>query len=206
MASSNNQKPKTSRVAKISVKPVWRRKLDQPLPTSNSHPNNSSQQNQPNIISFSTIPPQNSYPNNSTILSQQDEFTITLTNKLPNDPFGENAQPHQHLQQNTHPITSTPPSPSLLSEQSKFDDELKEAHELNALLALHLTQQQLDQQTTPSPNLIQFENHIQNCICCNYLQQQSLAINEHLTWIEHLLSKTSPPSSSNNPSIPNPSP
>ena len=148
MSSSNNQKPKTSRVAKILVKPVWRRKLDQthvttsqPIPTSHTHPNNSSQQNQPNIISFSSIPPQNSYPNNSTILSQQDEFTITLTNKLPNDPFGENAHSHQHLQQNTHPITSTPPSPSILSEQSKFDDELKEAHELNALLALHLTQQ-----------------------------------------------------------------
>ena len=102
-------------------------------------------------------------------------------------------------------MPSTPPSPS--SEQRKFDEELKEAHELNALLALHLTQQNLDQQTSsinpsPSPNLVHFENHIQNCICCNYLQQQNHIINEHLTWIEYLLTRATPTSSSTT-SIPN---
>ena len=254
MSSSNNQKPKFSRVAKISVKPVWRRKLDscqqtndvasnQPTSKPHSHTNNSSQNNNPNIIvetphitnstnttskmlltnedSLSSTPPPHfyDYPNNTTLLTQQDNLTITLTNKvpqpshpsLPNDPFEEHAQStnnNHHSQQNMNSMPTTPSSPS--TEHIKFVDELKEAHELNALLALHLTQRNLDHQPTstnssPSNNLVHLENHVNNCICCTYLEKQNFVIKEHLTWIEYLLTKATPNPPPPNTPYPSPS-
>ena len=240
MSSSNNLKPKFSRVAKISVKPVWRRKLDscqqindlasnQPTSKHHSNSSNSSQNNNPNIdvdspqiINSTTpkIPPSSHYlphshenSNNTIILTQQDDLNITLANKipqpshssLPNDPFEENTQSTNH---NNQPISTTLSSPS--SEQAKFVEELKEAHELNALLALHLAQRNLDPHHTstnssPSNNLNHLENHVNNCICCTYLEKQSFVINEHLSWIEYLLTKSLPSSSfhQSNPSAPN---
>ena len=238
MSSSNNLKPKFTRVAKISVKPVWRRKLDscqqindlasnQPTSKHQSNSSNSSQNNNPNIdvesppiINSTTpkIPPSSHYlphsyenSSNTIILTQQDDLNITLSNKtpqssnssLPNDLFEENTQSTNH-----QPIPTTISSPS--SEQAKFVEELKEAHELNALLALHLAQRNLDPHhnstnSSPSNNLNHLENHVNNCICCTYLEKQSFVINEHLSWIEYLLTKSLPSSSfhQSNPSAPN---
>ena len=127
MSFPNYPRFKSSRVAKISVKPIWRRMLDtcqhssdvvlnKPTSKPNSHTSNSSQNNNPNIINdtphvthstnttskMPSIHPPTfyDYPNNTTLLTEQDNLTITLTNKLPqsshsslpNDPFEEHTQ------------------------------------------------------------------------------------------------------------------
>jgi hypothetical protein len=81
----------------------------------------------------------------------------------------------------------------------KFVEELKEAHELSALLALHLAQRNLDPPQSSSPssphNNHQIEKHVNNCPCCIFLQQQTIALNEHFTWIEYLITRSQQTSS-----------
>ena len=93
------------------------------------------------------------------------------------------------------PNNNHSPSSSPSTQHLKFIEELKEAHELNALIALHLAQSNLD----PSPSLpssphhlSQIEKHVNNCPCCIFLQQQTIALNEHFTWIEYLLTRSNP--------------
>jgi hypothetical protein len=98
-----------------------------------------------------------------------------------------------HVQTFTHDNYHAPP-PSPSSEHLKFVEELKEAHELSALLALHLAQRNLDPPQLSSPssphNINQIEKHVNNCPCCIFLQQQTIALNEHFTWIEYLLTRS----------------
>ena len=86
-----------------------------------------------------------------------------------------------------------PPSPS--SEHLKFVEALKEAHELSALLALHLAQRNLDPPSSRSPssphNINQLEKHVNNCPCCIFLLK-TIAFNEHFIWIEYLLTRSHP--------------
>ena len=210
MSSHNYSKPKPTRGARISVKPVWRRKLDTCNKSSSID----------DVVTIQPTPKPQTYPNETSLLPQQDHLTITLTNEiphspnsfLPNDPFEEHTQSTNnihHSHSNMNPmlhvestITNHNPTPSSSpsSEHKKFVEDIKEAHELNALLALHLTQSNLDQQpsstnSSPSKNLIQLGNHVNNCLCCMFLQKQNMAINEHLTWIEYLLTKSSQTSS-----------
>ena len=220
MSSTNTSRPKTSRVAKISVKPVWRRKIDscqnssnvvpnQPTPKPHAHANNSSHnQSQTSKIASTKIPPQN---NNLNITNNSSKTSSTLETPLPSiscfhDYPSSNMSPPPRIPP-PHPTTShltpmfhvetfaqvnhksTPPS-SPSSKQAKFIDELREAHELNALLAMHLAQSNLPQSSS-SPNLKHVETHVNNCVCCMYLQQQTSSMCEHLTWIEYLLTKAS---------------
>jgi hypothetical protein len=101
----------------------------------------------------------------------------------------------QTFTQDNHYVTPSSPS----SEHLKFVEELKEAHELSALLALHLAQRNLDptQSSLPSSphNINQVEKHVNNCPCCIFLQQQTIALNEHFTWIEYLLTRSQQTSS-----------
>ena len=68
----------------------------------------------------------------------------------------------QTLTQDNH--HAPPPLPS--SEHLKFVEALKEAHELSALLALHLAQRNLDPPSSRSPslphNINQLEKHVKN--------------------------------------------
>ena len=85
MSSTNTSRPKTSRVAKISVKPVWRRKIDScqnsnnvvpNQPTPKPHENNSSKnQSQTSKIASTKIPPQN---NNLNITNNSSKTSSTL--------------------------------------------------------------------------------------------------------------------------------
>ena len=124
--------------------------------------------------SLSSIPSScfNVHPNETTLLGQQDNLTITLTNKpphpsylfLPNDHFENHTQSHDktillikhmnpmlHVQNSIPNHNPTPPSsPSF--EHEKFVEELKEAHELSALLGLHLAQRNLDPPPSSSPS------------------------------------------------------
>lgn len=234
MSSSNNQKPKISRTARISVKPVWRRKLEschnpsdvvpsQPTTQPQTHSNESSH----NLSSTNTLinassfdeqaQSQNNNPNISINTSHIAHSTKTLSTheellppiscfhdypsstmspppRIPPPlPTTSHATPMLHVQTFTHDNYHAPP-PSPSSEHLKFVEELKEAHELSALLALHLAQRNLDPPQSSSPssphNKNQLEKHVNNCACCIFLQQQTIALNEHFTWIEYLLTRS----------------
>lgn len=202
MSSPNHPRSKPSRVAKISVKPVWRRKLDTYQKSTSIN----------DVVSNQPTTKHQTHPNETSLLPPHDNLTISLSNNiphpshslLPNDHFEEHTQSqnnNHHSHQNMNPMfhvqasipshNPTPPS-SPSSKHKKFVDELKEAHELNALLSLHLAQRNLDQQlssthSSPPNNLVQLENHVDNCPCCIFLQKQTIALNEHFTWIEYLL-------------------
>jgi hypothetical protein len=213
MSSSNNQKPKISRTARISVKPVWRRKLDsfhnpsdvvpsQPTTQPQTHSNESSQNNNPNIsintshIAHSTKTPSTHEELLPPISCFHDYPSSNMSpppRVPPPLPTTSHATPMLHVQTFTQDnYHSPPPSPS--SEHLKFVEELKEAHELSALLALHLAQRNLDPPQSNSPssphNINQVEKHVNNCPCCIFLQQQTIALNEHFTWIEYLLTRS----------------
>ena len=158
MSSSNNQRSKPSKVAKISVRPIWNQKLD-----ASNKPNTSND-----------------------VASKQ-------------------------------PIQTPPSSPS--SNHSQFIEELEEAHELNALLAMHLAQNNLDKPpSSPYSNCLphslnknQVENHVHYCPCCIRLQQEVITLHDKLSWLEFLI--TSPKYSlaqntyhQSTPSAPNSSP
>jgi hypothetical protein len=69
----------------------------------------------------------------------------------PPTPTSSHAIPMLHVQTITQDNNHTPPS-SPSSEHLKFVEELKEAHELSALLALHLAQCNLDPPPSSSPS------------------------------------------------------
>lgn len=203
MSSPNHSRTKPTRGARITVKPVWRRKLDTCQKFSSIN----------DVVSNQPTTKHSLHPNDTFTLPPQDNLTISLTTNLPNDPFEEHSQSQNHVHPSHQDINTmssaqasipnnnpTPPS-SPSSEHKKFVEDLKEAHELSALLALHLAQRNLVQQpsttpSSPSNNIVPLENHVNNCPCCIFLQKQTIALNEHFTWIEYLLTRTSPPSSS----------
>jgi hypothetical protein len=234
MSSPNNQKPKISRTARISVKPVWRRKLDschnssdvvpsQPTTNPQTQTNDSSH----NLSSTHTLnnassndehaQSQNNNPNlsiNTSHVAHSTKTSPTHEEPLPHiscfhdypssimsppprvpppHPTTSHASPMLQVQTFTQDNYQAPP-PSPSSEHLKFVEELKEAHELSALLALHLAQRNLDPPQSSSPssphNNNQIEKHVNNCPCCIFLQQQTIALNEHFTWIEYLLTRS----------------
>ena len=125
----------------------------------------------------------------------------------PPHPTTSHVIPMLHVQTITQDNYHAPP-PSPSSEHLKFVEELKEAHELSALLALHLAQRNLDPPQSSSPssphNKNQLEKHVNNCPCCIFLQQQTIALNEHFTWIEYLLTRSQHPQPTNPTSNPPP--
>jgi hypothetical protein len=83
----------------------------------------------------------------------------------PPHPTTSHAIPMLHVQTLTQDNYHAPP-PSPSSEHLKFIEALKEAHELSALLALHLAQRNLDPPSSRSPssphNINQLEKHVNN--------------------------------------------
>ena len=197
MSSSNNSRSKGSRGARISVRPVWRRKV------ANCHnPKNDVIQNQPHPNDPYYYSSQ-FHPSSSQIPPQNIHQTHT-----------PNMDPMLHVQTTIPSYNPTPP-PSPSSEHNKFVEELKEAHELSALLAMHLAQRNLDQPPS-SPysnchphtlNSEQVEHHTAYCPCCIFIHKQTIFLEEHLTWIEYLLTKKNQsPQQEANPSSTIPTP
>ena len=178
MSSSNHPRSKPLRVAKVSVRPIWRRKLD-----TCHNPTNDVVQTQP------TPKP---HPNEP--FHTHNQSSICPPSFTHNYPSSQ-VSPPPRVSPPLPTINHTPPS-SPTNEHLKFVDELKEAHELNALLALHLAQSNLDQPSSSSPpsphNKSHIEKHVNNCPCCIFLQKQTIALNEHFTWIEYILTRSNP--------------
>ena len=86
-----------------------------------------------------------------------------------------------HVQTTIPSYNQTPP-PSPTSDHNKFIEELKEAHELSALLAMHLAQRNLDQPPSSlysnchphTLNSEQVERHTAYCPCCIFIYKQTI--------------------------------
>ena len=166
----------------MSVRPIWRRKLDichnptndvvQTQPTPKPHPNEPFHTHNQSSI----CPP-------------------SFTHNYPSSQMSPPPKVSPPLPPNSNHSPSSSPS----TQHLKFIEELKEAHELNALLALHLAQSNLNPSPSISPSLpssphhlSQIEKHVNNCPCCIFLQNQTIALHERLTWIEYLLTRSNP--------------
>ncbi|GJR77887.1 ribonuclease H-like domain-containing protein [Tanacetum coccineum] len=143
MSSSNNPRSKTLRVAKISVRPLWKRKLDychksvstssdvvtkQPISKPLSH------SNEPSCEFTSTQDADQQPPLPYSLINPHVALILHVQATLLND---------------SHTL---PPNPSF--DDLRFVEEIKQAHELNALLAMHLAQWNMDQPPSSpySPN------------------------------------------------------
>jgi hypothetical protein len=192
MSSPNNQKLKVSRTTRISVNPVWRKKLDschnsrdvvpsQPTTKPQTHTNDSShnlsstlafinassydehaqsQKNNPNLttntshVAHSTKTPpthEASLPPISCFNDYPSSIMSPPPRVPPPHPTTSHAIPMLHVQTLTQDNYHAPP-PSPSSEHLKFVEELKEAHELSALLALHRAQRNLDPPQSSLPH------------------------------------------------------
>ncbi|GJR71494.1 hypothetical protein Tco_0083859 [Tanacetum coccineum] len=198
MTSPNKPTSKPLRVAKMSVKPIWRKKPNlcntlnvlnttSPIPKpltphhelsqENNHPNQALPN--PYIKDTPTLPQVVSHP--------------PLTISPINSHIAHTQAPPQSNNQTQH----TPPlSPS----RESLVDDINHLKDLSILLAMHPTQQQNNIPSSPySPNLPhtlninQVETHVGYCPCCIFSQKQFLALSEDLNWIEFLLTRPHPP-------------
>ncbi|GKE05286.1 hypothetical protein Tco_1397304 [Tanacetum coccineum] len=204
MTSPNKPTSKPSRVAKISVKPIWRKKpnlcntsnvlnttLPIPKPLSPHH-EPSQENNHPN----QALP--NPYIKD-THTSQQGVSHPPLPISLINSYETHTQVPPQcdnQTQQNQTQHTS-PLSPS----RESLVDDINQLQDLSNLLAMHLSQQQQNNNSSSpySPNLPhtlninQVETYVGYCPCCIFTQKQFLALRGDINWIEFLLTRPHPP-------------
>ncbi|GKA86568.1 hypothetical protein Tco_0808279 [Tanacetum coccineum] len=222
MSSPHKPLPKPSRVAKISVRPVWRKKLnycntsnevDVNLPTPMTKPqspiNEPSQANTPTTHSNHVSLQSHSPPINDScdtnvgqasippqIINQtqltQPPFPYLLIN--PHVANVLHAQTPPSPQGDNHTQPPLPPSPS----REMLMNDINQLQDLSNLLAMHLSQHN----TSSSPyspnlphtlNLDQVEQHVGYCPCCIFTQKQFLTLSEDINWIEFLLTRPQPP-------------
>ncbi|GJV30819.1 hypothetical protein Tco_1391219 [Tanacetum coccineum] len=178
MSSPHKPLPKPSRVAKISVRPVWRKKVN--------YCNTSNEVD----VNLPTPMPKPRYPLNE---PSQENPPTTQTN-------------HDSLQSHSLPLappspqsdnqTQPPPPPSPSREM--LIDDINQLQDLSNLLSMHLSQR-----NTPSSlyspnlphtlNLDQVEQHVGYCPCCIFTQKQFLTLSEDINWIEFLLTRPQSP-------------
>ncbi|GJQ93405.1 hypothetical protein Tco_0004544 [Tanacetum coccineum] len=198
MTSPNKPTSKPSRVAKMSVKPIWRKKPNlcntsnvlnatSPMPKPlTPHHEPSQENNHPN----QALP--NPYIENTPTSPQ-----VVSHPPLPISPINSHIAHTQAPPQSNNQIQHTPPlSPS----RESLVDDINQLQDLSNLLAMHLTQQQNNIPSSPySPNLPhtlninQVETHVGYCPCCIFTQKQFLALSEDINWIEFLLTRPHPP-------------
>ncbi|GJV09692.1 hypothetical protein Tco_1351233 [Tanacetum coccineum] len=199
MTSPNKHTSKPSRVAKMSVKPIWRKKPNicntsnvlnstSPIPKpltphhepsqENNHPNQTLPN--PHIKDTSTSPLDVSHP------------LLPISPINPHETHTQfPPQSDNHTQHNQTQHTS-----SLSPSRESLVDDINQLQDLSNLLAMHLSQQQNNIPSSPySPNLPhtlnidQVETHSGYCPCCIYNQKQFLALSESINWIEYLLTR-----------------
>ncbi|GJZ65441.1 hypothetical protein Tco_0622137 [Tanacetum coccineum] len=221
MSSPHNPSPKPSKVAKISVRPIWRKKLnschtsnmdDVNLPTQISKPQSPLNQNQPSQENSPTTQTNHdSLPSHSLPLGDSCNTNVGHTPSPPQS-VNQSQTPFPHLLINPHVASvlhaQTPPSPQgdnhtqppLPPSPSRemLMNDINQLQDLSNLLAMHLSQRN----TSSSPyspnlphtlNLDQVEQHVGYCPCCIYTQKQFLTLSEDINWIEFLLTRPQPP-------------
>ncbi|GJU27449.1 putative reverse transcriptase domain-containing protein [Tanacetum coccineum] len=154
MTSPNKPTSKPSRVAKMSVKPIWRKKLN-PCNTSNEL-NVSSPTPMPKPLTPHHEPSQeNNHPNqalpNPYIKDTPTSPQVVSHPPFPILPINSHVTHTQAPPQSDNQTQHTPPlSPS----RESLVDDINQLQDLSNLLAMHLSQQQNNIPSTPySPNL-----------------------------------------------------
>ncbi|GKA70762.1 hypothetical protein Tco_0776901 [Tanacetum coccineum] len=200
MTSPNKPTSKPSRVAKMSVKPIWRKKLN-PCNTSNGL-NVNLPTPMPKPLTPNHEPSQeNNHPNqalpNPYIKDTPASPQVVLHPPLSISPINSHVTHTQAPSQSDNQTQHTSPlSPS----RESLVDDINQLQDLSNLLAMHLSQQQNNIPSSPySPNLPhtlninQVETHVGYCPCCIFTQKQFLALSEDINWIEFLLTRPHPP-------------
>ncbi|GKD88711.1 hypothetical protein Tco_1364218 [Tanacetum coccineum] len=202
MSSPHKPLPKPSRVAKMSVRPTWRKKLnhcnssnevDVNLPTPMPKPQ--SPINEPTTHSNHVSLQSHSLP-----LSDSCDTNVGQASIPPQSINQSQTQPpFPHLLINPHVASvlhaQTPPSPQ---GDNYTQRNINQLQDLLNLLSMHLSQCN----TSSSPyspnlphtiNLDQVEQHVGYCPCCIFTQKQFLTLSEDINWIEFLLTRPQPP-------------
>ncbi|GJV52764.1 hypothetical protein Tco_1448505 [Tanacetum coccineum] len=219
MSSPHKPLPKPSRVAKISVRPVWRKKLnycntsnevDVNLPTPILKPQSPiiepSQANTPTthsnhvLLQSQSLPLSDSYNTNvgqasipqQSINQSQPLFPHLLIN--PHVASVPHAQIPPSPQGDNHTQPPLPPSPS----REMLMNDINQLQDISNLFAMHLSHRN----TSSSPyspnlphtlNLDQVEQYVGYFPCCIYTQKQFLTLSEDINWIEFLLTQPQSP-------------
>ncbi|GJY39468.1 hypothetical protein Tco_0425832 [Tanacetum coccineum] len=221
MSSPHKLSPKPSKVAKISVRPIWRKKLnschtsnvdDVNLPTQISKPQSSLNQNQPpQENSPTTQTNHDSLPSHSLPLGDSCNTNVGHTPSPPQS-VNQSQTSFPHLLINLHVASvlhaQTSPSPQgdnhtqpplpLSPSKEMLMNDINQLQDLSNLLAMHLSQRNISSSPyTPNLphalNLDQVEQHVGYCPCCIYTQKQFLTLSEYINWIEFLLTRPQPP-------------
>ena len=189
---SPNQTFKTSKVAKMRVRPLWKRKIDychnkpnsQLKNASNQHTSTSSLHDHTNEWPIDNT----SMPNNSS-----NYFPTYASTQTTNQPYVE---PRLHVETTLFNENQTlPKNPTF--DEVKYLEELKQYHELNALLAMHLAQNNLNQPPGNSyspdlPNALNKEQvscHTYYCPCCQFLLKHMVDLSDQMNWLEYLITR-----------------
>ena len=180
MTSPNKPKPKASRLARMTEKPMWRRRS----------PKNKSITT--NDVGNQPTPP-TSYPQGHSFdpnykpyhFGQTSSFNPSYTTQPPNNyntpyHFGKSSN-HTSNNPYTTPLRpyQTNDSLHIAAEKQKFRNEINQIHDLRDLLAMHLAQRNKGQPPSSpyanclphSLNLQQVSNHSHFCPCCIFLQK-----------------------------------
>ncbi|GJW71263.1 hypothetical protein Tco_0943526 [Tanacetum coccineum] len=185
MSSPKNSLFKLFKKPKISIRFVWRKKLNYC---------NSSNVDEVNIPTLMPKPPS---PCNELL---KESSPITPSNHALPQPYSPPLiDPYVDvvLQTNQNNNKTQPQLPSSLTREMLIDD-INQLRDLSNLLAKHLSNHTTN--LTPSTPILpytvtfnQVEHHVGYCLCCRYNQAQFLAIREVLNWIEFLLTRPQPP-------------
>ncbi|GKE56424.1 hypothetical protein Tco_1495609 [Tanacetum coccineum] len=185
MSSPKNPLSKLSKKPKISVRPVWRKKLNYC--------------NSSNVDEFDTPTPMPKPPSPCNELSKESSPIAPSNQASPQphsppliDPYVDVVLQANQNHNETQP--QLPPSPT----RDMVIDEINQLQDLSNLLAMHL----LNHTTNPTPStpllphtitFDQVENHVGYYLCCRYNQAQFLSIRVDLNWVEFLLTRSQPP-------------
>ncbi|GJX96561.1 hypothetical protein Tco_0352359 [Tanacetum coccineum] len=185
MSSSQNPSSKLSKKPKISVRPVWKKKMNTchspnlnevvtptPIPKPPSPHNTPSKENSSIAPSNQTSPQHHSHP----LIDPYVDVVL------------------QANQNHNQPQFQPPPSPT----REMLIDDINQLQGLSNLMAMHLLNHTanptLSTQILPHTIIFdQVEHHVGYCPCCRYNQAQFLAIREDLNWVEFLLTRPQPP-------------
>ncbi|GJZ37859.1 hypothetical protein Tco_0584050 [Tanacetum coccineum] len=208
MSSPHKPFPKPSKVAKMSRRPIWRKKLnschtsnvdDVNLPTQISKPQSPLNQNQPSQENSTTTKTNHdSLPSHSLPLGDFYNINVRHT-PSPSQSVNQSKTLFPHLLINPHVVSmlyaQTPPSPQgdnhtqpplpPSSSREMLMNDINQLQDLANLLAMHLSQCN----TSSSPyspnlphtlNLDQVEQHVGYCPCFIYTKKQFLTLSEDI--------------------------
>ncbi|GJV54894.1 hypothetical protein Tco_1455899 [Tanacetum coccineum] len=222
MTSPHKPMSKPSKVAKMSVIPVWRKKLNYyntsnevdvniptPMPKPQSALQEPSQKNphtthsNHDSLKSHSLPLGDSCDTNvghALIPPQSANQTQLIQPSFPHlliNPYMASVLHAQTLPSPQDDNQIQPLLPSSLSREMLIYD-INQLQDLSKLLAMNLSQHN----TPLSPyypnlphtlNLNQVEQHVGYCPCCILNQKQFLTLSEDLNWIEFLLTRPQPP-------------